>query len=101
MTVLRFLGFPAAVRRLISVLAALLILFFSPFARFTTQEEASKYMLPGDGRFSRTAGGVWSVGFAKTVLTPDDVGEKAYYIAGYNSDNPAEGVPDDMYARAV
>ena len=26
---------------------------------------------------------------------------KTYYIAGYNSDNPAEGVPDDMYARAV
>lgn len=101
MTVLRFLGFPAAVRRLISVLAALLILFFSPFAQFTTQEEASKYMLPGDGRFSRTAGDVWTVGFAKAVLTPDDVGKKTYYIAGYNSDNPAEGVPDDMYARAV
>jgi len=101
MAVLRFLGLPAAVRKFISILAALLILTFSPLAVFTTQEEASKYMLPGDETFSGVVGSGWTVGFAKAVLTPDDVGEKTYYIAGYNSNNPAEGVLDDIYARAV
>lgn len=101
MTVLRFLGLPAAVRKLISLLAALIILTLSPFASFTTAEEAAKYMLPGDEVFSDAAGGGWTVGFAKAVLTPDDVGEKTYYIAGYNSNNPAEGVLDDMFARAA
>ena len=101
MEVLRFIGLPAAVKKFISILAALIIFTFSPLAIFTTQEEASKYMLPGDETFSATAGDVWTVGFAKTVLTPDDVGEKTYYIAGYNSNNPAVGVLDDMYARVV
>ena len=101
MAFLRFIGLPAAVRRLISVLAALIILTGAPFASFTTEEEASKNMLPGDASFSDAAGERWTLGFAKAVLTPDDVGEKAYYIAGYNSNNPAEGVLDDMYARAV
>ena len=101
MAVLRFLGLPAAVRKFISILAALLILTFSPLAEFTTHEEASKYMLPGDETFSGVVGSGWTVGFAKAVLTPDDVGEKTYYIAGYNSNNPAEGVLDDIYARAV
>lgn len=101
MQVLRFLGLPAAVKRLISVLAAFLILTLSPFAAFTTQEEASKNMLPGDDTVSAAPGGGWTLGFAKETVTPADVGEKTYYIAGYNSDNPAEGVLDDMYARAV
>ena len=101
MSVLRFIGLPAAVKKLISVLAALIILTLSPYTAFTTQEEAAKYMLPGDAAFSREAGEYWTVGFAKAVLTPDDVGEKAYYIAGYNSNNPAVGVLDDIYARAV
>ena len=101
MQVLRFIGLPAAVKRFISILAALIILTISPFASFTTQEEASKYMLSGDGTFSDAPGDGWTVGFAKTVLTPDDVGQKPYYIAGYDSNNPAEGVLDDMFARAV
>ena len=101
MEFLRFIGLPAAVRKLILILAAVIIIAASPFSNFTTPEEASKYMLPGDETFSDTVGGGWTVGFAKTVLTPDDVGEKTYYIAGYNSNNPAEGVLDDMYARAV
>lgn len=101
MEVLRFLKLPAAVRTLISALAAVIILAASPFAAFTTQEEASKYMLPGDDVFSDTAGPGWTLGFAKRVLTPDDVGQKTYYIAGYNSNNPAEGVLDDLFARAV
>ena len=101
MAFLRFIGLPAAVRKLISVLAAMIITVASPFATFTTQEEASKYMLPGDESFSEAPGSFWTVGFAKTILTPDDVGEKKYYIAGYNSNNPAEGVLDDIFARAV
>ena len=101
MQVLRFLGLPAAVRGLIAVLAAVLVLIHAPFSTFTTQEAASKYMLPGDERFSQSAGDGWTLGFGKAVLTPDDVGAKTYYIAGYNSNNPAEGVLDDMYARAV
>ena len=101
MQVLRFIGLPAAVRRFISVLAALIVLVGSLGAAFTTQEEAATYLLPGDEAFSADAGDNWTVGFAKEILTPDDVGEKTYYIAGYNSNNPAEGVLDDMYARAV
>ena len=101
MSFLRFIGLPAAVKRLIAALAALIILTFSPFTAFTTPEEAAKYMLPGDEIFSADAGAGWTLGFAKEVLTPEDVGETTYYLAGYNSDNPAEGVLDDMYARAV
>ena len=101
MPFLRFIGLPAAVKALISVLASLIIFAASPFATFSTPEQASKYMLSGDETFSDTAGKCWTAGFAKTVLTPDDVGEKTYYIAGYNSNNPAKGVLDDMYARAV
>ncbi|MBQ5970174.1 MAG: hypothetical protein IJL52_08695 [Clostridia bacterium] len=101
MKVLRFLGLPNAVRHLILFLVAVVVFTASPFSKFTTADEASKYMLPGDGTFSDTAGSGWTLGFAKAVLTPDDVGKKTYYIAGYNSNNPAEGVLDDMYARAV
>ncbi|MBQ7637327.1 MAG: hypothetical protein IJS90_00315 [Clostridia bacterium] len=101
MAVLRFLGLPAGVRTFISLLAALIIMLLSPFATFTTEEEAAKYMLPGDEAVSSEAGSCWTVGFAKETLTPGDVGEKTYYIAGYNSNNPAEGVLDDMFARAV
>ena len=43
----------------------------------------------------------FTAGFGKAVMIPDDVKTKTYYIAGYNSDNPAEGVLDDMFARAV
>ena len=101
MSFLRFIGLPDAVKKLISVLAALIILVVSPYAAFTTPEEAAAFMLPGDAAFSAEAGEHWTVGFAKAVLTPADVGEQTYYIAGYNSDNPAQGVLDDMYARAV
>lgn len=101
MAVLRFLGLPNAVKHLIMLLVAIIVLAASPFTTYTSQKEASKYMLPGDETFSDVPGSGWTLGFAKAVLTPDDVGQKTYYIAGYNSNNPAEGVLDDMYARAV
>lgn len=70
-------------------------------SRFTTAYKANRYMLTGDEKFSDNCGEFFTCGFAKTVLTPDDVSKDNYYIAGYGSNNPAKGVLDDMYARAV
>ena len=46
MNVLRFLGLPNAVRHLILFLVAVVVFTASPFSKFTTADEASKYMLP-------------------------------------------------------
>lgn len=99
MEFLRFLKLPDLVRGIISGLLSLIILFV-PNSTYTTVEETSKYMLTGDETFSYN-GEKWTVGFAKEVLTPDDITEEAYYIAGYNTNNPAKSVLDDMYAKAV
>ncbi len=99
MEFLRFLKLPELVRGIISGLLSLVILFV-PHSTYTTVEETSKYMLTGDETFSYN-GEKWSVGFAKEVLTPDDITEESYYIAGYNTNNPAKSVLDDMYAKAV
>lgn len=100
MTVLRFLRIPNLVRGIISLLLSLIIICV-PASVFTTVEESSKYMLIGDETFSSVAGDCWSVGFAKEKLTPEDVSADTYYIAGYNTNNPALDVLDDMYAKAV
>ena len=100
MEILRFLRLPNLVRGIISGLLALIILAM-PVSTYTTVEETSKYMLTGDSVFTDRAGEVWTVGFAKAVLTPDDVTSGTYYIAGYNTNNPATGVLDDMHAKAV
>ncbi len=99
MEFLRFLKLPDLVRGIISGLLSLIILFV-PNSTYTTVEETSKYMLTGDETFSYN-GEKWTIGFAKEVLTPDDITEEAYYIAGYNTNNPAKSVLDDMYAKAV
>ncbi len=99
MEILRFLRLPELVRGIISGLLSLIILFV-PNSTYTTIEETSKYMLTGDETFSYN-GEKWTVGFAKEVLTPDDITEENYYIAGYNTNNPAKSVLDDMYAKAV
>lgn len=99
MDFLRFLHFPELVRGIISGLLSLIILFV-PNSTYTTVEETSKYMLTGDETFSY-GGQKWTVGFAKEVLTPEDITEETYYIAGYNTNNPAKSVLDDMYAKAV
>ena len=99
MKVLRFLRIPNLVRGIISGLLSL-ILFFVPNSTYTTVEETTEFMLTGDSTFSYN-GERWSVGFAKEVLTPDDITEEKYYIAGYNTNNPAQSVLDDMYAKAV
>lgn len=77
------------------------IVFSIPNKSFTTSENANKYMLTGDKKFTAESGEHFTCGFGKRVLTPDDVKNKKYFIAGYDSNNPAQGVLDDMYARAV
>ena len=99
MEFLRFLKLPELIRGIISGLLSLIVLFV-PNSTYTTVEDASKYMLTGDETFSYN-GEKWTVGFAKEVLTPDDITEEKYYIAGYNTNNPAQSVLDDMYAKAV
>ncbi len=99
MEFLRFLKLPELVRGIISGLLSLIILFV-PNSTYTTIEETSDYMFTGDEKFSYN-GEKWTVGFAKEVLTPDDLTEEDYYIAGYNTNNPAKSVLDDMHAKAV
>ncbi len=77
------------------------VIAFMPKKQFTTPEVADKYMLTGDERFSYCQGEHFTCGFGKQILTPKDVEEKKYFIAGYDSNNPAQGVLDDMLARAV
>ncbi len=100
MEILRFFRLPNLVRGIISALLSLIILVM-PVSTFTTEEATSEYMRAGDKVFSDQAGSEWTVGFAKEVLTPDDVTADTYYIAGYNTNNPAKDVLDDMYAKAV
>ncbi|MBQ2848375.1 MAG: hypothetical protein IJO03_11980 [Clostridia bacterium] len=99
MEILRFLHLPELVRGIISALLSFIILFV-PNSTYTTVEDTSKHMLTGDEIFSYN-GEKWTVGFAREVLTPDDITEETYYIAGYNTNNPAKSVLDDMYAKAV
>ena len=72
-----------------------------PKSYFKSGDEANEYMLTGDDKFSDKAGSCFTFGFAKSILTPEDITKAKYYIAGYDSNNPAKGVLDDMYARAV
>lgn len=100
MAVLRFLHLPDLVRGIISALLSLIIILM-PNSMFTTETAESEYMLTGDSAFSDAAGEFWTVGFAQKSLTPEDVTADTYYIAGYNTNNPALDVLDDMYAKAV
>ncbi len=99
MEILRFLKLPNLMRGIISGLLSLIILFV-PVSTYTNIEDTSEYMLTGDEKFSYN-GEKWTIGFAKEVLTPDDIDKETYYIAGYNTNNPAKSVLDDMYAKAV
>ena len=78
-----------------------IIISCMPRSYFTDEKKANKYMLTGDEKFTDKKGEYFTCGFGKAVLTPDDAAEGKYFIAGYGSDNPATGVLDDMYARAV
>lgn len=50
---------------------------------------------------AKPTGKCFTVGFGKTEILPDDLDRKKYYIAGYNSGNPAVGVLDIPCAHAV
>lgn len=89
-----------SVRKAIGALSKAII-FGMPESYFSSDEKANKYMLTGDKKFTDKGGEHFTCGFGKTVLTPDDVSSGKYFIAGYDSNNPATGVLDDMYARAV
>lgn len=99
MEILRFLHLPELVRGIISALLSLIIMFV-PNSTYKNIEDTSEYMLKGDETFTYS-GEKWTVGFAKEILTPDDITSNTYYIAGYNTNNPAKSVLDDMYAKAV
>ena len=77
------------------------IISLMPKKYFTTQEKADKYYLKGDENFSSNQGEHFTCGFSKAVLTPEDADSGRYFIAGYDSNNPAKEVLDDMCARAV
>lgn len=100
MEFLRFLRLPDLVKGIISGLLSLILLFV-PDSTYTSVEDTSEYMLKGDTVFSDTAGENWTVGFASSILTPEDITADKYYIAGYNPNNPAISVLDDMFAKAV
>lgn len=90
----------AVIRKSIEALSKAII-FAMPRNYFKAESESNKYMLKGDNRFSSEAGSHFTCGFAKSIVTPADVTSNKYYIAGYDSNNPATGVLDDMFARAV
>ncbi|MBQ3604066.1 MAG: hypothetical protein IJA02_09510 [Clostridia bacterium] len=100
MEFLRFLRLPDLVKGIISGLLSLILLFV-PVSTYMSVEDTAEYMLEGDSVFSDTAGENWTVGFASSILTPEDITADKYYIAGYNPNNPAKSVLDDMYAKAV
>ncbi len=43
----------------------------------------------------------YTVGFAKSLIMPDDIYSKKYYVAGFSINNPATGILDDLTASAV
>ncbi len=72
-----------------------------PKKYFTTSEKANKYMLEGDKTFTQKAGDFFTCGFAKEDFTPSDAADNKYFIAGYDSNNRAQKVLDNLFARAI
>lgn len=72
-----------------------------PKKQLSDENNARKFMPIGDEHFDFSSGEHFSCGFSKAILTPDDVKDKKYFIAGYDSNNKAEDVLDDMFARAI
>lgn len=94
------MNFDKLTRKSIEALSKVIISAM-PRSYFITPEIADKAMLRGDESFSRNAGEYFTCGFAKEIVTPIDADSGKYFIAGYDSNNPAKGVLDDMFARAV
>lgn len=47
------------------------------------------------------SGNIFTVGFGKCAIVPEDIETKKYYIAGYGENNPARGVIDPQYTHAM
>ncbi len=77
------------------------VLFIMPKRYLANEEKTKEYMLSGDKTFDFSSGEHFTCGFSKVILTPNDVKDNKYFIAGYNSNNKAEDVLDDMFARAI
>ncbi len=77
------------------------IVFAMPKKTLANEEFSAKYMKTGDDKFDFSSGEFFTCGFCKEILTPQDVKDKKYFIAGYDSNNKAEAVLDDMFARAI
>ncbi|MBR6552691.1 MAG: hypothetical protein IKT89_07615, partial [Clostridia bacterium] len=87
-------------RKLIEFLGETIV-FLMPKRYLANEETAKEYMLSGDEAFDFSNSEQFSCGFSKSILTPGDVKENKYFIAGYNSNNKAVDVLDDMFARAI
>ena len=87
-------------KKAIELLGKIIVLAM-PKKHLATENNAGKYMPTGDESFDFTCNEHFTCGFSKAVLTPDDANELRYFIAGYNSNNKAEAVLDDMFARAI
>ncbi len=87
-------------RNAVSALISMIISAM-PKKCFTTQAKSNQFMLQGNDKFSQTAGEKWTCGYGKAIYTPTDLEQKTYYIAGYDSNNPAKSKLDDLHARAV
>ncbi len=87
-------------RKSIELLGKFIVLAM-PQKALANEELSAKYMKIGDESFDLSSGEFFTCGFSKEALTPDDVEDKKYFIAGYDSNNKAESVLDDMFARAI
>ena len=66
--------------------------------------EISENFLEGSSEFiDEAVSEYWSAGYARRVLTPDDIDETRYFLGGYLKfpAQEATGVIDDLYVRAV
>ncbi len=105
----------AFITRLISAILAVLIglplLLTAVFQSLTKTgyesrpvEEISENFLEGSANFiDEAAADYWSVGYARRVLTPDDIDNTKYFLGGFLKfpAQEATGVVDDLCVRAV
>ncbi|MBR4857580.1 MAG: neutral/alkaline non-lysosomal ceramidase N-terminal domain-containing protein [Clostridia bacterium] len=66
--------------------------------------EISENFLEGNSEFiDEAVSEYWSAGYARRVLTPEDIDETRYFLGGYLKfpAQEATGVIDDLYVRAV
>ena len=87
-------------RKSIELLGKIIVLAM-PKSYLSDDKNTIRYMLAGDNEFNFKKGEFFSCGFKKVILTPEDAKENKYFIAGYDSNNKATDVLDDMYARVV